>query len=234
MQFCGGTKARRATRPSREAATFVLAAGVSPRSSGKIIEPRSGGTGCDTVSSGPCRAAIKRRARLTALTLCDLRAPLPTPFRSVSTQTSQRFEQNQSSSRNVRAPQARSQDSPAWSEAERWVDRQIESQPRRGDTGSVPPAEAGSGSYNLPTQHSAFGSVLGCHESAPAALVLAAFVPPMQQRSVMFVHSCPRHSAQSAHKPRSVLSRIRVVAETSERRRRGARIAQRGAKRNAG
>ncbi len=53
VHFCGGTKRAKGTRPSRQAATFVLAAGVSPRSSGKIIEPRSGGTGCDTISLAP-------------------------------------------------------------------------------------------------------------------------------------------------------------------------------------
>ena len=35
----------RNARASRAAAEFVLAADVSPRSSGKMFEPRSGGTG---------------------------------------------------------------------------------------------------------------------------------------------------------------------------------------------
>jgi len=40
------------SRFSRAAATFVLAAGVSPWSSGKIVEPRSGDTRYDTDSVG--------------------------------------------------------------------------------------------------------------------------------------------------------------------------------------
>ena len=44
-EFCGGTNAAKLIRSSREAAAFVLAAGVSPRSSGNKDEPRSGDTG---------------------------------------------------------------------------------------------------------------------------------------------------------------------------------------------
>jgi len=43
-EFCSGTNAARFIRSSREAAAFVLAAGVSPRSSRNKDEPRSGDT----------------------------------------------------------------------------------------------------------------------------------------------------------------------------------------------
>ena len=81
MNFGGGTKRSKSGR-SRAAAALVLAAGVSPRSSGKIMEPRSrgphyapplrvmgwrsGGTGCETVSSGP-------RFRVPYISLSPLR-----------------------------------------------------------------------------------------------------------------------------------------------------------------
>ena len=68
MNFGGETRGSKSGRSSRAAAALVLAAGVSPRSSGKIIEPRSGGTGCDTVSEGPLYRATRSRAFFRA---CD-------------------------------------------------------------------------------------------------------------------------------------------------------------------
>ena len=81
-EFWRWNKTIKSGRSSRAAAALVLAAGVSPRSSGKIMEPRSrgpyyapplrvmgwrsGGTGCETVSSGP-------RFRVPYISLSPLR-----------------------------------------------------------------------------------------------------------------------------------------------------------------